>query len=515
MYRFEHKISTKDGSQPSGRLAYAGLSGGFGTISVGQIWNAAYNHAGAITDKSYYFGNAGTGYRHGNAISYAFSSGIMSAQLDLVADGDTDTGKGIDKTEFGVTVGLGEIGKVAIAHTNMRDHMVTSEKFVKGTLPTLNPGEYPTLNPGEYPTLNPGEYPTLNPGEYPTLNPGEHPTLNPGEHPTLNPGEHPTLNPGVYPQTKYKPVDVTPSGEAGEGFDLELDDDGNVQVVDGTRWVATGITDRKTADVTEKMHKTKVDTSAGGGGALDASSTADTHFDRDATPVVLITTVAAADALPATATGALLSAYTKTVDEETGQITYTLKACTAATCDPDTNSRAVFVVEYRGGAGIDPDSGVAPQRLTFVDGDSGEIMHTAKTQEPDGTDDGTPPSLTDGTLPSLTDGTLPSLTDGTLPSLTDGTLPSLTDGTPPSLTDGTPPSLTDGTPPTLTGGSVSDMVKVTEMKPGHKSTHVAVEFNVGGVTPLSGPFHEESERCCGAGPKPRTLASVAVWATLV
>ena len=126
VYRFEHKISTANGSQPGGRLAYAGLSGGFGTITLGQIWNAAYNHAGAITDTSYYFGNATTGYRHGSALSYAFSTGPVGFQLDLVSDGSKDTGQGIDKTEFGVTVGLGEVGKIALAHTNMRDTMKTT-----------------------------------------------------------------------------------------------------------------------------------------------------------------------------------------------------------------------------------------------------------------------------------------------------------------------------------------------------------------------------------------------------
>ena len=124
VYRFEHKISTTNAGQPGGRLAYVGLTGGFGSLTLGQIWNAAYNHAGAITDQSYYFGDAGTGYRHGNALSYAFSSGAVGFQLDLIADGGSDTGKAIDKTEFGMTIGLGEIGRVAIAHTNQRDYYV-------------------------------------------------------------------------------------------------------------------------------------------------------------------------------------------------------------------------------------------------------------------------------------------------------------------------------------------------------------------------------------------------------
>ena len=123
VYRFEHKISTTDGGQPGGRLAYAGLSGGFGTITLGQIWNAAYNHVGSITDGSWFYGNSHTGYRHGNAVSYAYSGGALSLQLDAIMDGGMNTDSAVDKLEFGLTVDLGDIGKVAIAHTNVKDTM--------------------------------------------------------------------------------------------------------------------------------------------------------------------------------------------------------------------------------------------------------------------------------------------------------------------------------------------------------------------------------------------------------
>lgn len=123
VYRFEHNISTNDGSQSGGRLAYAGLSGGFGTVTLGQIWNAAYNHVGSITDGSWHFGDAHTGYRHGNAVSYSFSGGAMSMQLDAIMDGGMTTDSEIDKLEFGLTIDLGDIGKVALAHTNQKDTM--------------------------------------------------------------------------------------------------------------------------------------------------------------------------------------------------------------------------------------------------------------------------------------------------------------------------------------------------------------------------------------------------------
>ena len=125
VYQFESKVSTADASQPGGRLAYAGVSGGFGTITLGQIWNAAYNHVGAITDGSWFYGNAHMDYRHGNALSYATSVGPVSMQLDAILDGKMNTDSAVDKVEFGMTVDLGDIGKVALAHTNMKDQVMS------------------------------------------------------------------------------------------------------------------------------------------------------------------------------------------------------------------------------------------------------------------------------------------------------------------------------------------------------------------------------------------------------
>ena len=136
IYRFEHKISTTDASQPGGRLAYAGLSGSFGTVSLGQIWSASFNHVGGITDGSWFYGNSETSYRVGNALSYAMSAGAISMQLDAVMDGGTDTGESVDQLEFGMTVSLGDIGKLGLAYIDTKDSMVTNSVFMEGT-PTM------------------------------------------------------------------------------------------------------------------------------------------------------------------------------------------------------------------------------------------------------------------------------------------------------------------------------------------------------------------------------------------
>ena len=130
VYRFEHKISTADASQPAGRLAYAGLSGGFGTLTLGQIWSASYNSVGAITDNSFAWGDSKTTYRHGNVVSYAVATGNASLQFDVMMDGKATMPKDIDKFEFGVTFGLGDNAKLALAHINMSDSMKEEEIYV-------------------------------------------------------------------------------------------------------------------------------------------------------------------------------------------------------------------------------------------------------------------------------------------------------------------------------------------------------------------------------------------------
>ncbi len=123
VYRFEHKFSTADAGQAGGRLAFVGLDGGFGKVTLGQIWSASYNHAGVIRDFPNWYTSGDTTGRIGNALSYAFSADAFSVQVDAIMDGGKDTGKAIDQLEFGMTVNLGDIGKIALAHTKVEDVM--------------------------------------------------------------------------------------------------------------------------------------------------------------------------------------------------------------------------------------------------------------------------------------------------------------------------------------------------------------------------------------------------------
>ena len=73
------------GVGPGGRLSYVDLSGGFGTIRLGQIWSASANHYYFKVDPSHYNGKTGgASTRNPNSISYSSSAGDVSFQIDKV-----------------------------------------------------------------------------------------------------------------------------------------------------------------------------------------------------------------------------------------------------------------------------------------------------------------------------------------------------------------------------------------------------------------------------------------------
>ncbi len=124
VYNFEHEISTADAGQAKGRLAYVGLSGGFGSLTLGQIWSASYNHTGVIRDISNWHSAHESSGRVGSALSYAYTGDAFSVQFDAIMAGGKDTGKAVDQWELGATVNIGDIGKVAFAHVKKEDQMM-------------------------------------------------------------------------------------------------------------------------------------------------------------------------------------------------------------------------------------------------------------------------------------------------------------------------------------------------------------------------------------------------------
>ncbi len=135
-YRYEEALNLANATLADGnRLSYVGLSGGFGTISIGRIWSASFNSVGAILDNSYVYGTGGTSYRVGPAVSYSNSAGAASLQVDLVMDGDNDSKSGVDHYEFGLSFDLGA-ATLAFAHRKRNLAAVTETNFVEGTAGT-------------------------------------------------------------------------------------------------------------------------------------------------------------------------------------------------------------------------------------------------------------------------------------------------------------------------------------------------------------------------------------------
>ena len=127
VYKFETRVGQGDASQNTNQL-YVGLSGGFGSITLGKQSSAAYNHSGAIRDISNWHSHGDTtGSRISNALSYSYAAESFSMQVAAIMDGDTDTDGAIDRAEFGMTVGLGDIGKVAIGYEKQEDSMMAGD----------------------------------------------------------------------------------------------------------------------------------------------------------------------------------------------------------------------------------------------------------------------------------------------------------------------------------------------------------------------------------------------------
>ena len=100
---------------PGGRLSYISLSGGFGSVTLGQIWSASAIHYGFKVDPSYVNGVfGGASYRNGNSVSYSSSAGDVSFQIDKV------TGAA-EKLEIGASATLGPVGIGLANRSNAND----------------------------------------------------------------------------------------------------------------------------------------------------------------------------------------------------------------------------------------------------------------------------------------------------------------------------------------------------------------------------------------------------------
>ena len=151
---------------PGGRLANVGVSGAFGTLSVGQIWSASDNHAGGILDNTQYYGDDKMTGRVGSALSYAFASGPMSMQADAIfnegapaagmVDMENDPGEDIQEFQFGLTVQIGEIGKIALSYIDDKYTLDPGKDKLAGVMRAMGTDRTGTVNSNPVPSAMDG-----------------------------------------------------------------------------------------------------------------------------------------------------------------------------------------------------------------------------------------------------------------------------------------------------------------------------------------------------------------------
>jgi predicted porin len=120
VYRYEFGVASDVADvQDNNRLSYVGLSGNFGTVTLGRVWSAAFNSVGTIMDPSQNVGgDAYNGpYRTSNTVSYATNAGPVALQADIMLDGDNANTSGIDAWEVGGTFSTGGLS-IAATYVN-------------------------------------------------------------------------------------------------------------------------------------------------------------------------------------------------------------------------------------------------------------------------------------------------------------------------------------------------------------------------------------------------------------
>ncbi len=117
VYRFETRIKPKN--QTTSWL-YAGLSGGFGTVSLGRLQTADDVHVGFVDNSNFLGGEAGLiGFTSGSSVSYASPSiGGFSFQVDVQGDQGGAQDKDVDSAQFGATLQLGDNAKIGVAYVD-------------------------------------------------------------------------------------------------------------------------------------------------------------------------------------------------------------------------------------------------------------------------------------------------------------------------------------------------------------------------------------------------------------
>lgn len=106
-------VTDKEQPNPADlRLGYVGVSGGFGSVTIGNQWSAYFNHFGTLASPTYSLGYllysdfAGGPFRTSNTIKYSNSFGPVSMDFDVRLN-DSEEGNDVAEKLNGNGYGLG------------------------------------------------------------------------------------------------------------------------------------------------------------------------------------------------------------------------------------------------------------------------------------------------------------------------------------------------------------------------------------------------------------------------
>ncbi|MBX2868192.1 MAG: porin [Acidiferrobacterales bacterium] len=123
-YEFATTTDKEQNNVADLRLGYVGLSGGFGSVTIGNQWSAYFNHFGTIVSPTYslgyylYSSYAGGPFRTSNTIKYSNSFGPVSLDADLrlnESGEDNDVAEKLNGDGFGIGVTFNATDSISIA----------------------------------------------------------------------------------------------------------------------------------------------------------------------------------------------------------------------------------------------------------------------------------------------------------------------------------------------------------------------------------------------------------------
>ena len=123
---YEFGVDAAKGSIQTGttkRLAYVGIKGDWGSMSIGAQWSTMFNVVGTYMDPSNTYGgsNYGGGYRMSNSVHFSTDMGPMAIQADAQMSSGGDD---LDKATIGTTMSLGDV-QVGAAWQDNGDNDIT------------------------------------------------------------------------------------------------------------------------------------------------------------------------------------------------------------------------------------------------------------------------------------------------------------------------------------------------------------------------------------------------------